>query len=69
MRMTKKAKRFVAENDNSPVISGAAFEGGGGVYSFDNGKSIELTLEDSLSLPEGYPKWPWDFAGYEEEAA
>lgn len=57
--MSPNAKRFIKENDRSPVIAGAVIgEGGeGGHYTLMNGMSFTLNLQDCQALPKGYPKW------------
>lgn len=56
---TQKARDFMKANDESPVISGAAFgQGGeGGSYTLLDKRQFSLNLKDCQSLREGYPKW------------
>ncbi len=37
-KQTDNVKKFVAANKKSKVISGSAFEGGGGCYTLNNGE-------------------------------
>lgn len=61
--ITKKAKAFMKANDLLPVVEGTAKGNGGqgGIYWLEDRQRFDLSLEDFQSLPEGYPKWPWDF--------
>lgn len=52
---TENVRRFIKENLISPVISGAAFEQGGGQYKLANGKCFRFTLEEVRSM--GAPRW------------
>lgn len=61
IKIEDRIKKFVAANDNAPVISGFAFAGGGGRYNLECGKSFTFTLEEARMIPDGYPKWPWDW--------
>jgi len=56
-RLTDAAAQFVKENDNSPVVSASVKHGGGMTGRLKNGRVFDLSLDDSRSLPEGYPKW------------
>lgn len=53
--MTEKAKRFIAANANSPVVSGSAKPEGGARYRLRDGKVFVLTLAECRSMP--MPKW------------
>lgn len=55
-----KVQQFMIANDKSKVVSGAAFEGGGGTYTLDDGQSFTFTLEESRSMPNGYPNWGFE---------
>lgn len=62
MTPTEKAKAFMAANDKSPVVIGAAIGNGGqggqgGHYTLKDKQSFRLSVEDCQSLPEGYPRW------------
>lgn len=60
--MTPKAKKFMAANDKSPVISGAVIGKGGegGYYKLQDGTRFKLNLADCQALPEGCPRWIHD---------
>ncbi len=53
-------RKFMDANDKSKVISGTAFEGGGGTYTLDDGQSFTFTLEEARSMPNGYPNWGFE---------
>lgn len=54
---TKNVQKFLNLNDKYKVVSGAAFEGGGGYYTLDNGQGFSFTLDEARSMPDGYPDW------------
>lgn len=63
MMAEKTVERFIAANDESPVVYGRALEpdphrpAKGAVYRFQNGRELRLTAAQCRALPEGYPKW------------
>lgn len=52
---TPAAAKFIAANKESGVVSGAAFNGGGGNYTLADGRSFDLSLADMRSMP--MPRW------------
>lgn len=58
IRPTPKAQGFIDANKESPVVSGSAHPGGGGVYTLEDGRSFSLSLEDCRSMP--MPRWLHD---------
>lgn len=58
---TKKAGQFMSANKESGVVSGHAFNGGGGNYRLADGRSFDLTLEDMRSMP--MPRWDFEANG------
>lgn len=50
---------FMAANDDSPVVSGAAIGNGGqgGVYTLADGRCYVMSGAICRALPEGYPRW------------
>jgi hypothetical protein len=61
---TPNVRRFIAANAISPVVSGAAYEQGGGRYKLEDGKSFKFTLEEVRSMP----RVRWCFDGQENPA-
>ena len=62
--MNAAVKKFVKHNDKHPVISGSVYplnaapdDVEGGIYKFEDGKSIKISSADHRELPSGYPKW------------
>ncbi len=59
----QQADDFVAANDRSPVIQGAALEpdptkpAKGGRYQLADGTWHRLGVEACRILPKGYPRW------------
>jgi hypothetical protein len=54
-RQTRKVKEFIAANATSLVVSGAAFQHGGGCYTLENGSTTTFTLAEMKSMPK--PRW------------
>lgn len=62
MSAEQTAARFVAANNQSPVVAGYARNaenggGQGGTYVLDDGRRFTLGLAACRALPDGYPKW------------
>ncbi len=60
LKTSINVQQIMTANDKSKVVSGAAFEDGGGRYTLDDGKSFVFTLEEARSLPKGYPNWGFE---------
>jgi hypothetical protein len=57
---TENVKSFIAANAESPVVSGRAYDGGGGTYKLKNGRSFRFTLYESRSMANLQPRWDLD---------
>lgn len=54
---TENVKAFIAANAESPVVSGRAFDGGGGTYKLKNLRRFRFTLYESRSMGDCHPRW------------
>lgn len=55
--VTDNARKFIAANERSPVVSGSAIGSGGegAIYTLKNGKTFTLSADDCKAV--GYPRW------------
>lgn len=60
--MPKATRKFVESNLLSPVVEGAAYEGGqkGGYYVLADGRWFAMNTTEMRALPEGFPRWVHD---------